>query len=42
VDYIERETTGARKRVEETEAAVQQQQADMKNAEHAGLTNREP
>jgi len=32
-DYVERETAGARKRVEETEAAVQQEQDDMTHAE---------
>jgi len=41
-DYIERETAGAKKRVENAEAAVQQEQEDMKHAEIAGLTNREP
>jgi len=41
-DCIERKPTGARKRVKATEAAVQQQQEDMKNAENAELTNREP
>jgi len=41
-DYVERETTGARKRVEDAEAAVQQEQEDMMNAENAGLKNREP
>jgi len=40
-DYVERETTGARKRVEDAEAAVQQEQKDTKNAENTGLTNRE-
>jgi len=41
-DYVETETAGARKRVEEAEAAVQQGQDDMKQAEIAGLTSREP
>jgi len=41
-DYVERETTGARKRVEDAEAAVQQEQDDMKHAEIAGLMYREP
>jgi len=41
-DYVERETAGARKRVEDAEAAVQQQQDNMTHAEIAGLTFREP
>jgi len=41
-DYVERETTGARKRVEDAEAAVQKEQEDMKHAEITGLTTREP
>jgi len=41
-DYVERETTGARKRVEDAEAAVQQEQDDMTHAEIVGLTSREP
>jgi len=41
-DYVETETTVARKRVEDAEAAVQQEEEDMKHAEIAGLTNREP
>jgi len=41
-DYMEIETTGARKRVEDGEAAVQQEQDDMTQAEIAGLTSREP
>ena len=40
-DYVERKTAGAWKRVEDTEAVVQQVQEDIKNAENAGLTNRE-
>jgi len=36
---VESETAGARKRVEDAEAAVQQEQEDSKNAEKAGLTN---
>jgi len=39
---VERETAGARKRVEDAEAAVQQEQDDMTDAEIAGLTSREP
>jgi hypothetical protein len=41
-DYVERETTGARKRVGDAEAAVQQEQDDTSKAENAGLTKREP
>jgi len=41
-DYVERETAGARKRVEDAEAAVQQEQDDMTQAEIVGLTFREP
>jgi len=41
-DFVERETSGARKRVEDAEAAVQQEQDDMTHAELAGLTPRQP
>jgi hypothetical protein len=41
-DYVERETAGAGKRVEDAEAAVQQEQDNMPHAEIAGLTSREP
>jgi len=41
-DYVERETAGARKRVEDAEAAVQKEQDDMTQAEIAGLMSREP
>jgi hypothetical protein len=41
-DYVERETAGARKQVEDAEAAVQQEQDDMPHAEIAGLTSRAP
>jgi hypothetical protein len=34
-DYVERETAGARKRVEDAEAAVQQEQDNMTDAEIA-------
>jgi len=40
-DYVDRETAGARKRDEDAEAVVQQEQEDMKTAENARLTNRE-
>jgi hypothetical protein len=40
--FVERETAGARKRVEDAEAAVQQEQDDMTQAEIAGFTAREP
>ena len=39
-DYVERETAGARKQVEDAEAAVQQEQDNMKHAGIAGLTYR--
>jgi hypothetical protein len=41
-DYVERETAGARKRVEDAEGAVQQEQEDMPHAEIAELMCREP
>jgi hypothetical protein len=41
-DYVERETAVARKRIEEAETAVQQEQDDMQYAEIARLTNWEP
>jgi len=41
-DYVERETTGARKRVEDAESAVQQEQDNMTHAEIARLRSREP
>jgi len=41
-DFVERETAGARKRVEDAEAAVQQEQDDMTHAELAGLKSRTP
>ncbi|KAF8534233.1 hypothetical protein BDD12DRAFT_896519, partial [Trichophaea hybrida] len=41
-DYVERETTGATKRVEDAEAAVQQKQDDTRKDENVGLTNRAP
>jgi len=41
-DYVERETAGASKRVEDAEAAVQQEQDDMTQAEIAGLTSTQP
>jgi len=40
--YVERETAGTRKRVEDAEATVQQEQDDMTQAEIAGLTSRVP
>jgi len=40
-DYVERETAGARTRVEDAETAVQQEQDDMTHAEIASLTPRE-
>jgi hypothetical protein len=41
-DFVERETAGAKKRVEDAEAAVQQEQDNMTHAELAGLTTRKP
>jgi len=41
-DFVERKTAGARKRVEDAEAAVQQEQDDMMHAELVGLTSRQP
>jgi len=41
-DYVQRKTAGARKWVEHAKAAVLNEQKDMKYAEIAGLTNREP
>jgi hypothetical protein len=41
-DYVERETAGARKRVEDPGAAVQQKQDNMIHAEIAGLMSRSP
>jgi len=40
--YVERETAVARKRVDDPEEAVQQEQDNMKHAEIAGLTHTEP
>jgi len=40
-DYVERETAGARKRVEDAEAAVQQVLDDMTHDENAELTSTE-
>jgi len=39
-DYVERETTVGRKRVEDAEKAIKQEQENMKNAGNAGLTTR--
>jgi hypothetical protein len=41
-DFVERETAGARKRVEDAEAAVQQEQDNMTHAELAGLRSSKP
>jgi len=38
-DFVERETAGARNRVEDAAAAVQQEQDDMTHAGLAGLTS---
>jgi hypothetical protein len=39
-DYVEWETAGVRKRVEDAEAAVQQEQDNMAHAKIAGLMSR--
>jgi hypothetical protein len=41
-DYVERETAGARKRVEDAEAVVQPEQDNMADAEITGLRSSEP
>jgi hypothetical protein len=41
-EFVERETTGVRKRVEDVEAAVRQEQDDMMHAEITRLRTREP
>ena len=41
-DYVDRESTGARRWVEDAEAVVQHEQGDLKHAEITGLTTREP
>jgi hypothetical protein len=41
-DFVDRATAGARKRYEDPEAAVQQEQDDMMHAELAGLKSRQP
>jgi len=41
-NYVQRETAGARRRVEDAEAAVQQEQDDMTHAEMTGSTSRVP
>jgi len=41
-DFVGKDTPGARKSVEDTEAVVQQGQDDMRKDENTGLTNREP
>jgi len=41
-DYVQSETAGARKRVEDAEAAVQQEQDDMTHTEIAAWTPRQP
>jgi len=38
--YVGRETTGARKRVEDAEAAIRQEQEDTEAADNVGLTTR--
>jgi len=41
-DYVERETTGVRKRVEDAVAAIRREQEDTEAAETVELTTREP
>jgi hypothetical protein len=41
-DYVEKATAGARKRVDDVDAAVEQEQDDMTHAEIAEFTSREP
>jgi len=41
-NYLERETPGAKKRVQDIEAAVQQEQNNMTDAEIMGLATPEP
>jgi len=41
-DHVERESAGQRKRVEDAEAAVQQQQDDMMHIEIMRVTSQEP
>jgi len=38
--YVERETAVARKRVEDTETVIKQEQKDIRNTENVGLTSR--
>jgi len=40
-DYVERESAGARKRIEDAVAVVHQEQEDMKHAEIGGLMSRQ-
>jgi len=40
--YIERETTGAKKRLGDAESVIHQEQDDSRKAENTGLTNSEP
>jgi hypothetical protein len=41
-DFVDVETTGARKRVEDAETAIMQEEADMSNAEEERSTIRKP
>ena len=41
-DYVERDTTAARKRGEDAETAIKQEQEDMTKAENEGLKTGEP
>jgi hypothetical protein len=41
-DFVDVETTGARKRVGDAETAIMQEKADMSNAEEERSTTRKP
>ena len=41
-DYVKRETAGARQPVEDTDAAIRQEQDDLEMTQNTGLTTREP
>jgi hypothetical protein len=41
-DNVKRKTALVRKRVDDAQTVIKQDQADIRNAEHSGLTTREP
>jgi hypothetical protein len=41
-EYVERDTAGARTRVEDAETTIRQEQEDTDTAENSGLTTKEP